>query len=39
VRTVVISTHETLAENDGGTGLRFAVLAMDLFLIIKCFSL
>lgn len=35
VRTVVISSHETQAEDDGDKGLKFAELAMALFLIMK----
>lgn len=34
MRTVVTSTCETLAENDEGSGLKFAELAMALFLIM-----
>lgn len=35
VRTSVISTRETLAEDDGDTGLKFAELATVVFLIMK----
>ena len=33
----MISTWETLAENDGGTGLKFPVFAMALSLINEMF--
>lgn len=38
MRTVLISTCETLAENDGGTGLKFAELATAHFLIMFLFT-
>lgn len=37
VRTVVISTRETLDKNDEGTGLKFAELAMALFRVNEMF--